>query len=121
MASCVAALQWLSYVHALCLRPSCFLPCVDVTCRVCDVMRSPESSRAAMFGCADGYTLWVWIVSRWIVEPCLADYREPLTVGRGVESSLNPIDGTMSGITTVSHFTVRRGEGVVEGVCAAAG
>jgi hypothetical protein len=49
----------------------------------------------------------------------LGGYREPLTVG--VESSLNPIDGAMSAITTVSHFTVRRGEGVLEGVCAGVG
>jgi hypothetical protein len=50
-------------------RPSCS-PYVDVTF-ACDAMLSPESSRVAMFGCADGYTVWVWIVSRRIVEPCL--------------------------------------------------
>jgi hypothetical protein len=72
-----------------------------------------------MFGFTDGCTVWVWIVSRLIMEPCLTDYREPFTVGVG--SSLNPIDGAMSAITTVSHFTVRGGEGDLEGVCAGAG
>jgi hypothetical protein len=73
-----------------------------------------------MFGGTDGYRVWVWIVSRRIVEPCLEDYREPFTVG--MELSLNPIDGTMSGITTVKHcFPVRGGEGVVEGVCTGVG
>jgi hypothetical protein len=63
--------------------------------------------------------VWVWIVSRRIVEPCLEDHREPFTVG--VESSLNPIDGAMSGITIGSHFEVRGGEGVVQGLCAGVG
>jgi hypothetical protein len=39
----------------------------------------------------------------------------------GVGALLSPLDGTMSAITTVSHFTVRVGEGVVEGVCAGVG
>jgi hypothetical protein len=72
-----------------------------------------------MFGCSDGCTVWVWIVSRRIVEPCLEDYREPFTDIVG--SLLSPLNGTMSGVTTVSHFTVRGGEGVVEGVCAGVG
>jgi hypothetical protein len=58
----------------------------------------------------DGCTVWVRIVSRRIVEPCLEDYREPFTVG--MESSLSPIDGAMSAITTGSHFTVRGCAGV---------
>jgi hypothetical protein len=44
---------------------------------------------------------------------------EPFTVGVG--SSLNPIDGAMSGITIGSHFAVRGGEGVVQGLCAGVG
>jgi hypothetical protein len=123
--SCVAVLRCLSLVHGCASvrcasfrrRPSCFPCCCHL--QFAPVMLSPESSRATMFGCTDGYMVCVWIVSRWIVEPCLEDYREPFTVG--VESSLNPIDGTLSAITTVSRCTVRGGEGVVEGVCAGVG
>jgi hypothetical protein len=64
-------------------HPSCS-PCCLSHLRACDVMRSPESSRAAMFGVTDACRVWVWIVLRRIVEPCLEDFssRSPLAWGR---------------------------------------